>query len=63
MVQIKHMDMNYPNLFQVKPPKISVINENGAGDAMAGNYIYCRYKNLSLEKSLIIRCGNWNYTC
>ena len=35
-----------------KPPKISVINENGAGDAMAGNYIYCRYKNLSLEKSL-----------
>ena len=36
----------------VKPPKIKVLNENGAGDAMAGNYIYYRYKNLSLEKSL-----------
>ena len=44
MVQIKHTDMN--NQFvSFKPPKISVINENGAGDAMAGNYIYCRYKN------------------
>ena len=36
----------------VKPPKIKVLNENGAGDAMAGSYIYYRYKNFSLEKSL-----------
>ena len=36
----------------VKPPKIRVLNENGAGDTMAGNYIYYRYKNFSLEKSL-----------
>ena len=37
----------------VKPTNIKILNENGAGDAMAGNYIYCRYKNFSLEKSLL----------
>ena len=40
------------NVVSVKPPKIKVLNENGAGDSMAGNYIYYRYKNFSLEKSL-----------
>ena len=39
------------NVVSVKP-KIKVLNENGAGDSMAGNYIYYRYKNFSLEKSL-----------
>ena len=38
----------------VKPPKVKVLNENGAGDAMAGNYIYYRYKNFTLEKSLLL---------
>lgn len=40
------------NVVSVKPPKIKVLKENGAGDSMAGNYIYYRYKNFSLEKSL-----------
>ena len=35
-----------------KPPKIRALNENGAGDALAGNYIYYRYRNFTLEKSL-----------
>ena len=38
----------------VKPPKIKVLNENGAGDSMAGNYIYYRYINFTLEKSLLL---------
>ena len=40
--------------FSVKPPKIKVLNENGAGDTMAGNYIYYRYMNFTLEKSLLL---------
>ncbi len=38
----------------VKPPNIKVLNENGAGDTMAGNYIYYRYMNFTLEKSLLL---------
>ena len=37
-----------------KPPNIKVLNENGAGDTMAGNYIYYRYMNFTLEKSLLL---------
>jgi len=40
--------------FSVKPPKIKVLNENGAGDTMAANYIYYRYMNFTLEKSLLL---------
>lgn len=36
----------------VNPPKIRALNENGAGDAMAANYIYYRYRNFTLEESL-----------
>ena len=39
-------------LVSIKPPNIKALNENGAGDAMSGNYIYYRYKNFTLEKSL-----------
>jgi len=39
-------------LISCKPPKVKVVNENGAGDVMAGTYIYYRSKNNTLEKSL-----------
>ena len=42
----------YSKLISIKPPKVKIINENGAGDVMAGNYIYYRSKNYTLEKSL-----------
>ena len=34
------------------PPKIKVVNENGAGDVMAGTYIYYKSKDYTLEKAL-----------
>ena len=40
------------NFISCKPPKIKAVNENGAGDVMAGNYIYYRSKNYTLEKAL-----------
>ena len=42
----------YSKFISIKPPKVKIINENGAGDVMAGNYIYYRSKNYTLEKSL-----------
>ena len=42
----------YSKLISIKPPKVKIINENGAGDVMAGNYIYYRSKNYTLENSL-----------
>ena len=41
-------------LISCKPPKIKVVNENGAGDIMAGIYLYFMSKNESIEKALIL---------
>jgi len=39
-------------LISCTPPKIKVVNENGAGDVMAGTYIYYRSKEFTFEKAL-----------
>ena len=39
-------------LISCNPPRIKVVNENGAGDVMAGIYLYYRSKNNTLEKAL-----------
>ena len=41
-------------LISCKPPKINVLNENGAGDVMAGIYLYFISKNKSIEKALAL---------
>ena len=39
-------------LISCKPPKVKVVNENGAGDIMAGIYVYYKSKDHKLEKAL-----------
>ena len=41
-------------LVSCKPPKINVVNENGAGDVMTGIYLYFMSKNDSIEKALTL---------
>ena len=49
----------YSKLISIKPPKVKIINENGAGDVMAGNYIYYRSNELYIRKIFVARHGNW----
>ncbi|SVB47059.1 uncharacterized protein METZ01_LOCUS199913, partial [marine metagenome] len=39
-------------LISCKPPKVKVVNENGAGDVMAGIYVYYKSKDHKLENAL-----------
>ena len=39
-------------LISCKPPKVKVVNENGAGDTMAGTYVYYKSKDYTLENAL-----------
>ena len=52
---------NNDKIFKIRPPKISVKNENGAGDALAGMMIYLIFKNVATEKILkySIACGSY----
>ena len=45
---------NENKLISCKPPKINVVNENGAGDVMAGIYLYFISKNKIIEDSLAL---------
>ena len=40
------------NFISCKPPKIEPVNENGAGDVMAGTYIYYKSKNHKMNSAL-----------
>jgi sugar/nucleoside kinase (ribokinase family) len=40
------------NIISCKPPKINAVNENGAGDVMAGTYIYYKSKKFSVNSAL-----------
>jgi sugar/nucleoside kinase (ribokinase family) len=46
--------LNRKKLISCKPPKINVVNENGAGDVMAGIYLYSMSKNESIETALTL---------
>lgn len=41
-------------LISCKPPKINVVNENGAGDVMAGVYLYFISNNKIIEEALAL---------
>jgi len=47
------------NFISFKPPKIITVNENGAGDVMAGIYIYYKSKehNVNSALSLAVAAG------
>ena len=40
------------NFISCKPPKINTVNENGAGDVMAGTYIYYKSKKHKMNSAL-----------
>ena len=40
------------NFISCKPPKIKAVNENGAGDIMAGTYIYYKSKKYKMSSAL-----------
>ncbi len=40
------------NFISCKPPKIKAVNENGAGDVMAGTYIYYKSKEYKMNNAL-----------
>ena len=52
---------NKNKIYKIKPPKIKIRNENGAGDALAGMMIYLMSENYSLNNILkfSIACGSY----
>ena len=68
--KIKIIATNYKNdviygdnksIIKIKPPKIKVKNENGAGDALAGMMLYLLSKGYKLEQILkySVACGSY----
>ena len=49
------------SIIKLKPPKIKVKNENGAGDALAGMMLYLLVKGYNKEKILkySVACGSY----
>tara|TARA_Y100000590_G_scaffold465594_1_gene638334 strand:- start:635 stop:1543 length:909 start_codon:yes stop_codon:yes gene_type:complete len=52
---------NKKKIYKIRPPKIKIKNENGAGDALAGMMIYLMSENYSLNNILkySIACGSY----
>ena len=52
---------NNKKIFKIKPPKIKIKNENGAGDALAGMMLFLLSKGYS-EKNILkysVACGSY----
>ena len=49
------------SIMKIKPPKIKIINENGAGDALAGMMLYLLSKGYNKEQILkySVACGSY----
>ena len=49
------------SIIKIKPPKIKVKNENGAGDALAGMMLYLLTKGYNKEEILkySVACGSY----
>ena len=48
-------------MFKIRPPKIKIKNENGAGDALAGMMLYLQSKGHT-EKNILknsVACGSY----
>ncbi len=52
---------DYKSIIKIKPPKIKVKNENGAGDALAGMMLYLLSKGYNKEQILkySVACGSY----
>ena len=63
MEKIQLMLINNKIIYNCKPPKTKVKNENKAGDVMSAFFYFFYFQSLNFSKSIIKKHSRWYSSC